>query len=232
MKALRSLLIEKVERLGVDVPPLCSCGENIWDTHPDLCANNCPFYKNPKGMILWIVLLRSPCIEKYILSSIILRLTQKQTETFPLNKYDQSSIKWSHCDTKAFHATVTIPPPHDIDIHHHLFYVIFLQDMRGQYKLCWRHAISVIDMKSCKQCRVVTCTVLLIPSFLPCTMCIIVVNQHVFIWNLFCLNELLTSLSHVVFNVSVIFLSANDLLTAGTSFYPCDWEWLFCAIFW
>ena len=167
-----------------------------------------------------------------ISSSIIVRLTQKQTETFPLNKYGQSNNKWSHCDTKAFHATVTIPPPHDIDIHHHLFYVIFLQDMRGQYKLCWRHAISVIDMKSCKQCRVVTCTVLLIPSFLPCTMCIIVVNQHVFIWNLFCLNELLTSLSHVVFNVSVIFLSANDLLTAGTSFYPCDWEWLFCAIFW
>ena len=67
VKALRSLLIEKVERLGVDVPPLCSCGENIWDTHPDLCANNCPFYKNPKGMILWIVLLRSPCIEKYFI---------------------------------------------------------------------------------------------------------------------------------------------------------------------
>ena len=113
-----------------------------------------------------------------ISSSIFVRLTQKQTETFPLNKYDQSSIKWSHCDTKAFHATVTIPPPHDIDIHHHLFYVIFLQDMRGQYKLCLRHAISVIDMKSCKQCRVVTCTVLLIPSFLPCTLCIIVVNHH------------------------------------------------------
>ena len=67
VKALRSLLIEKVERLGVDVPPLCSCGENIWDTHPDLCANNCPFYKNPKGMILWIVVLRSPCIEKYFI---------------------------------------------------------------------------------------------------------------------------------------------------------------------
>ena len=67
VKALRSLLIEKVERLGVDVPPLCSCGENIWDTHPDLCANNCPFYKNPKGMVLCIVVLRSPCIEKYFI---------------------------------------------------------------------------------------------------------------------------------------------------------------------
>lgn len=49
IKALRSMLKEKIERLKIDVPPLCSCGNDIWATHPDLCANNCIFYKNPKG---------------------------------------------------------------------------------------------------------------------------------------------------------------------------------------
>ncbi|XP_067935250.1 uncharacterized protein [Watersipora subatra] len=49
IKALRSLLKEKIERLGIEMPPLCSCGNDIWDAHPDVCANNCQFYKNPKG---------------------------------------------------------------------------------------------------------------------------------------------------------------------------------------
>ena len=31
--------------------PLCSCGATIWDTNPNTCANNCIFYKNPKGVI-------------------------------------------------------------------------------------------------------------------------------------------------------------------------------------
>ena len=40
-------------RVGAEgLPPLCSCGgegEGPWDTDPDTCANNCPFYRNHSG---------------------------------------------------------------------------------------------------------------------------------------------------------------------------------------
>jgi len=50
LEALKRNLREKIEKQNLDVPQLCSCGPTIWDTNPDTCANNCIFYKNPKGM--------------------------------------------------------------------------------------------------------------------------------------------------------------------------------------
>ncbi|KAJ8034887.1 Coiled-coil domain-containing protein 15 [Holothuria leucospilota] len=47
--ALRAQMKEKIEKLGVTLPPLCACGATAWDCSPDTCANNCVFYRNPKG---------------------------------------------------------------------------------------------------------------------------------------------------------------------------------------
>ena len=52
IQALRVRLKEQVESRKLDVPPLCACGVSLWDASPDTCANNCSFYKNPKGV--WI----------------------------------------------------------------------------------------------------------------------------------------------------------------------------------
>ena len=50
IQALRVRLKEQMESRKLDVPPLCACGVSLWDASPDTCANNCSFYKNPKGM--------------------------------------------------------------------------------------------------------------------------------------------------------------------------------------
>jgi hypothetical protein len=50
IQALRVRLKEQVESRKLDVPPLCACGVSLWDASPDTCANNCSFYKNPKGV--------------------------------------------------------------------------------------------------------------------------------------------------------------------------------------
>ena len=50
IQALRARLKEHVENRKFDVPPLCACGVSLWDASPDTCANNCSFYKNPKGV--------------------------------------------------------------------------------------------------------------------------------------------------------------------------------------
>lgn len=39
-----------MDKRGVELPPLCCCGMTLWDTNPDTCANNCVFYRNPKGV--------------------------------------------------------------------------------------------------------------------------------------------------------------------------------------
>ncbi|XP_067682101.1 coiled-coil domain-containing protein 15-like [Haliotis asinina] len=49
VEALRQNLREKIVKKGVQLPPLCCCGDTLWDTNPDTCANNCFFYKNPKA---------------------------------------------------------------------------------------------------------------------------------------------------------------------------------------
>ena len=49
IEALQAVLREKLESRNIDLPPLCSCGPTVWDAHPDTCANNCVFYKNPKA---------------------------------------------------------------------------------------------------------------------------------------------------------------------------------------
>ncbi|XP_074415487.1 coiled-coil domain-containing protein 15 isoform X3 [Zonotrichia albicollis] len=49
LEALRAQMKEKVKLCNIDLPPLCSCGSDFWDSHPDTCANNCVFYKNHKA---------------------------------------------------------------------------------------------------------------------------------------------------------------------------------------
>ncbi|XP_037265815.1 coiled-coil domain-containing protein 15 isoform X1 [Falco rusticolus] len=49
IEALRAQMREKIKLYNIDLPPLCSCGSDFWDSHPDTCANNCVFYKNHKG---------------------------------------------------------------------------------------------------------------------------------------------------------------------------------------
>ncbi|XP_069752384.1 trichohyalin [Narcine bancroftii] len=48
IEALRAEMLEKIKLQNTDLPPLCCCGSDFWDSHPDKCANNCVFYKNPK----------------------------------------------------------------------------------------------------------------------------------------------------------------------------------------
>uniref|UniRef100_A0A8C8RUG8 Coiled-coil domain containing 15 n=1 Tax=Pelusios castaneus TaxID=367368 RepID=A0A8C8RUG8_9SAUR len=47
--ALRAQMREKIKLHNIDLPPLCCCGVDFWDSHPDTCANNCMFYKNHKA---------------------------------------------------------------------------------------------------------------------------------------------------------------------------------------
>ncbi|XP_005088844.2 coiled-coil domain-containing protein 15 [Aplysia californica] len=47
--ALRHSLIEKVSRRGMQLPALCACGDSVWDTNPETCANNCFFYRNHRA---------------------------------------------------------------------------------------------------------------------------------------------------------------------------------------
>ncbi|XP_044524920.1 coiled-coil domain-containing protein 15 [Gracilinanus agilis] len=46
IEALRAQIQEKMRLYNIDLPPLCCCGSDFWDAHPDTCANNCIFYKN------------------------------------------------------------------------------------------------------------------------------------------------------------------------------------------
>ncbi|KAG8434669.1 hypothetical protein GDO86_012870 [Hymenochirus boettgeri] len=48
VEALRAQMKEKIRLHKIELPPLCGCGTDFWDSHPDACANNCVFYKNPK----------------------------------------------------------------------------------------------------------------------------------------------------------------------------------------
>ncbi|XP_048746329.2 caldesmon-like [Ostrea edulis] len=49
VEALKQQLKEKMDKRGVELPPLCCCGMTLWDTSPDTCANNCVYYRNPRG---------------------------------------------------------------------------------------------------------------------------------------------------------------------------------------
>ncbi|KAJ6658715.1 hypothetical protein lerEdw1_019875 [Lerista edwardsae] len=49
VEALRAQMREKIKMYKIDLPPLCFCGIDFWDCHPDSCANNCVFYKNHKA---------------------------------------------------------------------------------------------------------------------------------------------------------------------------------------
>ncbi|CAN2388119.1 Coiled-coil domain-containing protein 15 [Pristimantis euphronides] len=49
VEALRAQMKDKMLSHNIELPPLCCCGSDFWDSHPDTCANNCIFYKNPKA---------------------------------------------------------------------------------------------------------------------------------------------------------------------------------------
>ncbi|PVD27647.1 hypothetical protein C0Q70_12814 [Pomacea canaliculata] len=49
LDALRKNLQEKLIKKGLELPSLCCCGETLWDTNPDTCANNCFFYRNHRA---------------------------------------------------------------------------------------------------------------------------------------------------------------------------------------
>ncbi|XP_072012708.1 coiled-coil domain-containing protein 15 isoform X1 [Engystomops pustulosus] len=49
VEALRAQMKDKMLLHNIELPPLCCCGLDFWDSHPDTCANNCIFYKNPKA---------------------------------------------------------------------------------------------------------------------------------------------------------------------------------------
>uniref|UniRef100_A0A5F9C762 Coiled-coil domain containing 15 n=1 Tax=Oryctolagus cuniculus TaxID=9986 RepID=A0A5F9C762_RABIT len=49
VEALRAQIQEKMRLYNITLPPLCCCGPDFWDAHPDTCANNCIFYKNHRG---------------------------------------------------------------------------------------------------------------------------------------------------------------------------------------
>ena len=55
IKNLKQTLREKSTQLKLDLPPLCQCNLNQatswWENDWSACANNCLFYKNPKGDI-------------------------------------------------------------------------------------------------------------------------------------------------------------------------------------
>lgn len=52
LEALRAQIREKMQLYDITLPPLCGCGSDFWDAHPNTCANNCIFYKNHKGKFL------------------------------------------------------------------------------------------------------------------------------------------------------------------------------------
>ncbi|KAM9660376.1 coiled-coil domain-containing protein 15 isoform 1-T1 [Trichechus inunguis] len=49
VEALRVQIQDKMQLYNITLPPLCCCGPDFWDAHPDTCANNCIFYKNPRA---------------------------------------------------------------------------------------------------------------------------------------------------------------------------------------
>ena len=50
IEALRHSVAERLAARGVELPRLCSCGSEFWDTRPETCANNCRFYSNHKAL--------------------------------------------------------------------------------------------------------------------------------------------------------------------------------------
>jgi hypothetical protein len=49
---LKQMVKDKAIQHKLDLPPLCQCNleSNIWENDWNQCANNCIFYKNPKGI--------------------------------------------------------------------------------------------------------------------------------------------------------------------------------------
>ena len=55
---LKQLLKDRAKQFRLEIPPLCQCSQGqiqneLWDIDWNTCANNCLFYKNPKGNFLF-----------------------------------------------------------------------------------------------------------------------------------------------------------------------------------
>lgn len=44
--ALRYKIQERCKATNTQLPPLCNCFDDFWETDPSKCANNCPLYEN------------------------------------------------------------------------------------------------------------------------------------------------------------------------------------------
>ena len=47
INALRERARQRSQRRPL--PPICGCADNAWLSHPDTCASNCPFHRDPRG---------------------------------------------------------------------------------------------------------------------------------------------------------------------------------------
>ena len=61
VEALKHQLKEKTGIKGKRLPALCCCGETLWETNPDTCANNCVFYRNHRAYAKALQSLLTSC---------------------------------------------------------------------------------------------------------------------------------------------------------------------------
>ena len=70
IRYLKHLLKEKAMQFKLDMPLLCQCNMNskfeVWDIDWNKCANNCLFYKNPKGYLFYIRIMSIFSIFTYL----------------------------------------------------------------------------------------------------------------------------------------------------------------------
>ena len=48
-QALRHQILQQLKKKDVELPQLCNCGLSVDNDDTSKCANNCPFYNNPKA---------------------------------------------------------------------------------------------------------------------------------------------------------------------------------------
>ena len=50
IEALKGQLCDRLSQSKSPLPSLCCCGSSLWQSGPESCANNCVFYRNPRGV--------------------------------------------------------------------------------------------------------------------------------------------------------------------------------------
>jgi hypothetical protein len=76
---LKQMVKDKATQHKLDLPPLCQCNleSNIWENDWNQCANNCIFYKNPKGILF---LFFKSSFVKIILNKLLFKIFQEYTK--------------------------------------------------------------------------------------------------------------------------------------------------------